>query len=307
VQGHICAWSHTERGRSMNPNMAWVGTALALIVAAIIAFAGSSAGTSLFALLVALAFIMQWLAFVPAYLKQTEHFYDLTGSLTFITLTVLALALVDDLDMRSAMIGGLTIIWALRLGAFLTLRVRRSGFDRRFRSIKPVLPVFFMTWTLQGLWVTMSLAPGLVAMTSARQVPPDGFLIVGVCLWLIGFIVQVVADEQKRRFRLHAENQDKFITSGLWAWSQHPNYFGEILLWTGIAVIAFPVLEGWQYATLVSPVFIWLLLTRISGMRMLDASANKKWGDDAAYQAYTAATPILIPRPPRPSRGASDG
>ncbi|MCY4200860.1 MAG: DUF1295 domain-containing protein [Gammaproteobacteria bacterium] len=282
----------------MNPNLAWVGTALALLAAAAIAFVGSPAGTSLFALLVALAFIIQWIAFVPAYLKQTEHFYDLTGSLTFITLAVPALVLVDDLDLRTGLIGGLTIIWALRLGAFLSLRVRKAGFDRRFRSIKPVLPVFFMTWTLQGLWVTMSLAPGLVAMTSAKQVLADPFLAVGACLWLIGFVVQVVADEQKRKFRSNADNQDKFITSGLWAWSQHPNYFGEILLWTGIAVIAFPVLEGWQHVTLVSPVFVWLLLTRISGTRMLDNSAKKKWGDDAAYRAYVEKTPKLILWPP---------
>ena len=298
----------------MNPHLAWLGTAGALVAAAIIVFASGAtgeatqtlAGVPLFALLVALAFIIQWLAFVPAYIKQTEHFYDLTGSLTFITLAVLALVLADDLGLRSAMIGGLTIVWALRLGTFLTLRLRQRGFDRRFRSIKPVLPVFFMTWTLQGLWVVMSLAPGLVAMTSAKQLPADGvdgYLIVGGCLWLIGFIVEVVADEQKRLFRLQAENEDRFITSGLWAWSQHPNYFGEILLWIGIAVMALPVLEGWQYLTLVSPVFIWLLLTRISGTRMLDASAKKRWGDDPAYQAYVAKTPGLVPRPPR-SQGA---
>ena len=298
----------------MNPHMAWLGTAGALVAAAIIVFASGAAGEAtqtlagvpLLALLVALAFIIQWLAFVPAYIKQTEHFYDLTGSLTFITLAVLALVLADDLGLRSAMIGGLTIVWALRLGTFLTLRLRQRGFDRRFRSIKPVLPVFFMTWTLQGLWVVMSLAPGLVAMTSAKQLPADGvdgYLIVGGCLWLIGFILEVVADEQKRLFRLQAENEDRFITSGLWAWSQHPNYFGEILLWIGIAVMALPVLESWQYLTLVSPVFIWLLLTRISGTRMLDASAKKRWGDDPAYQAYVAKTPGLVPRPPR-SQGA---
>ena len=281
----------------MNPNMAWAGTAGALLAGAIIAIAGSSAGSSTFALLVALAFVIQWLAFVPAYLKQTEHFYDLTGSLTFITLTVLALALGDDLDARSLTIGGLTILWALRLGTFLTMRLRQRGFDRRFRSIKPVLPVFFMTWTLQGLWVTMAIAPGLVAMTSTNQVPPDAYLVAGAGLWLIGFVVEVVADAQKRRFRLNPENQDGFITSGLWAWSQHPNYFGEILLWTGIAIIAFPVLGGWQHLTLISPIFIWLLLTRISGIRMLDAQAKKKWGDDPAYQAYIASTRKLVCRP----------
>ena len=114
-----------------------------------------------------------------------------------------------------------------------------------------------------------------------------------------GFAIEVVADEQKRRFRRQPDNAGRFIDSGLWAWSQHPNYFGEIVLWCGIAVAAFPVLQGWQYATLVSPVFIWLLLTRISGVRMLDAAAARRWQDDPGYAAYRARTPVLIPRPPR--------
>ena len=116
---------------------------------------------------------------------------------------------------------------------------------------------------------------------------------------IVGFAFEVVADEQKRRFRKDGANSNRFIQSGLWAWSQHPNYFGEILLWVGIAVIAFPVLQGWQYATLISPLFVWLLLTKISGVRMLDASAKRRWGEDTDYQKYRETTPTLIPRPPR--------
>lgn len=284
----------------MNSALPWLGIAGALVVAAIVAIAGAGAsvvfaGIPVFALCVALAFLVQWLAFVPAYLKQTEHFYDLTGSLTYIGLALLALTACEELTVRSLAIGGLTIIWALRLGSFLTARLRSVGFDRRFRSIKPYFPTFLMTWTLQGLWVSLAFAPGLVAISSTKQVAPDVFLIVGAGLWLFGFVVEVVADEQKRQFRIDPNNNGKFITSGLWAWSQHPNYFGEIVLWSGVAVMAFPVLQGWQHLTLISPIFVWLLLMRVSGVRMLDASAKKRFGDDPAYQSYVAATPRLIP------------
>jgi steroid 5-alpha reductase family enzyme len=115
----------------------------------------------------------------------------------------------------------------------------------------------------------------------------------------VGFAIEVAADQQKRRFRADSSNRDGFIQSGLWAWSRHPNYFGEIALWIGIALIALPVLSGWQLATLISPVFVYLLLTRISGVPLLEARANKKWGEDPNFVAYMRSTPALFPRPPR--------
>lgn len=288
----------------MNPSSAWLGVFGALVLAAVIAWAGSQGGVSvgevpLFALCVACALVIQWIAFIPAYLKQTEAFYDLTGSATFITLVLIALGFAEQSSLRSLLIGTLTILWALRLGMFLTARLRSVGFDRRFQSIKPEPVTFLMTWTLQGLWVALSLAPGLAAISSSNQLPTDAYLVVGVLIWAFGYLFEIVADEQKRRFRQSAENEGRFIATGLWAWSQHPNYFGEIVLWTGIAIMALPVLEGWQHITLISPVFVWLLLTRISGVRMLNASADKRWGDNPDYTAYRRDTPVLVPRPPK--------
>jgi steroid 5-alpha reductase family enzyme len=156
-----------------------------------------------------------------------------------------------------------------------------------------------MTWTLQGLWVVMTAAAALAAMTST-QTPAIGITgVLGLILWIAGFAIEVVADKQKRDFRRDPDNSDRFIQHGLWAWSRHPNYFGEILLWCGIAVIALPALQGWQYATLISPVFVYLLLTKVSGIPMLDAHALKRWGDEDDYRAYRKATPVLFPRPPK--------
>jgi steroid 5-alpha reductase family enzyme len=155
---------------------------------------------------------------------------------------------------------------------------------------------FFMTWTIQGLWVTVTLAAGMAALTS-EPVPIGPFAIVGAVVWLIGFAIEVISDRQKSRFR--EENKEGFITSGLWSWSRHPNYFGEIVLWLGIAIIALPTLSGWQWATMISPIFVIVLLTKISGVRMLEVSGKKRWGTDEGYQAYLASTSVLIPLPPK--------
>jgi steroid 5-alpha reductase family enzyme len=118
---------------------------------------------------------------------------------------------------------------------------------------------------------------------------------VGLAVWVIGFALEAIADLQKSRFRADPANKGSFITSGLWAISRHPNYLGEITLWVGIAIIALPQLRGWQYATLVSPVFVYLLITRASGVPLLEKKADAKWGGQEVYEAYKRRTPVLVP------------
>ena len=124
----------------------------------------------------------------------------------------------------------------------------------------------------------------------------DAFAIVGALVWLIGFVIEVVADAQKSRFNADPANKGKFIRTGLWSRSRHPNYFGEIVLWIGIAIIAIPVLQGWQWVAMISPVFVTILLTRISGIPLLQKKAEAKWGGQADYEEYKKNTPVLIPR-----------
>lgn len=277
---------------------------IALALAFGLAWAGSQGGARvgglpLFALCVDLAIVSQWIAFVPAYLGRTERFYDLTGSLTYLTVTAVALWRGPDPDTRSWLLAALVAVWAARLGSFLFRRILAEGSDRRFDEIKTSFVRFFVAWTLQGVWVALTMGAALAALTTDRSVPLGMVGAMGLALWVVGFGIEVVADGQKRRFRSRPENADRFIASGLWAWSRHPNYFGEIVLWVGVAVIAFPVLAGWQYVTLVSPVFVTLLLTKVSGVPMLEARADQKWGGDPEYEAYKASTPVLVPRPPK--------
>jgi steroid 5-alpha reductase family enzyme len=268
-----------------------------------VALGGSQGGTSvfgvpLFALSVGLAFLVQWLAFVPAYLLQSERFYDLTGSITYISVTTLAVLLGPVIDARSILLLAMVVIWAARLGTFLFRRIQRAGKDARFDELKPSFVRFLLAWTLQGLWVTFTLSAALAAITADTRKELGLFALAGLLVWILGFAVEVVADAQKSRFRADPDNKGRFIDTGLWAWSRHPNYFGEIVLWIGVAIIALPILRGWQWITLISPVFVAVLLTRVSGVPMLEKRADEKWGGQEDYEAYKARTPVLIPRPP---------
>jgi len=288
----------------MNPTKrALIGIVVVLVIATGVAFAGSQGGLSafglpLFALCVGLAFIIQWVAYIPAILLRTEKFYDLTGSITYISVVVVALALSPSVHPRDWLLAGLVAVWAVRLGSFLFMRIMAAGEDRRFREVKTSAPRFLLFWTVQGLWVTFSLAAALAAITSENKVDLGGFALAGLLVWLLGFGIEVIADRQKSRFKADPANQDRFIHTGLWAWSRHPNYFGEIVLWIGVALIALPVLSGWQWLTLISPLFVIVLLTRISGVPLLEERADAKWGGQPDYEAYKAQTPVLVLRPP---------
>ena len=283
--------------------------AVALLVAAGVAWAGSQGGLAvggipLFALAGLVAFVIQWAVFVPSYRAQTEHWYDLTGSLTYLTIIVGTLLLAGRFDARSLLLVVLVSIWAIRLGRYLVRRIEKAGSDTRFDDIKPSFTRFLMAWTLQGLWVFLTLGAALAAMTTAAA-PPMGLVgLAGLGLWVAGFAIEAIADAQKQAFRDDPSNKGCFIHSGLWAWSRHPNYFGEITLWLGTAVIAWPALSGWQTVTLVSPLFVYLLLTRVSGIPILEARADERWGDDPAYQDYKARTPVLMLQPPGRSAAA---
>ena len=189
-----------------------------------------------------LAFIIQWIAFIPAYVLQTEKFYDLTGSLTYLSVVWYSLALSSQnltvLNKANVIVVVLISIWAVRLGSFLFMRIHRDGEDKRFRTIKPSATQFFMTWTLQGLWVSLCSMCALTAIASETGVLINNCFILVLSLFIFGFAIEVIADNQKSKFRSVPENRDKYITSGLWAKSRHPNFFGEIMLWTGIAIIS---------------------------------------------------------------------
>ncbi len=267
-----------------------------VVVASLVGLAWPLGGPSLL-VLAATALGLQWIAFVPAAIARTERFYDLVGSLTYLTLLGVALAVAPSPSLRGGVLAVCVAVWAVRLGVFLAWRVHRAGKDRRFDDLKTQPSKFFVAWTLQGLWVFLTPLPVWVVLLNPT--PGFGWVdAVGLSMWGAGFGLEVVADAQKSAFRADPANDGAFIQHGLWAWSRHPNYFGEILLWAGVFVVASPQLVGVQWLAVLSPIFVTALLVAGSGIPLLEASATKRWGQDPAYQAYRSRTPVLVPRPP---------
>lgn len=288
----------------MSANSFYIRSTLIILLVGIALAAAGSHQSQLFgtvpiyAICIALAFVINWAVFLHANANQTEKYFDLTGAVTNSSMPIVALLLSPMRDMRSIILTALVVVWAGRLGLFLFGRIRKAGHDDRFDRIKTNPWQFFMTWSLQALWGSFSLAAALVGITSTERSAFGIIGVIGLLVWLLGFGIEVVADNQKTAFRSDPANRGKFIHTGLWAWSRHPNYFGEIVLWIGVTIIALPVMVGWQYVTLISPIFVIVLLMRISGVPMLEAKADKKWGGQPAYEAYKANTPVLVPRPP---------
>ena len=241
-------------------------------------------------------FVIQWLAFIPARLLKTERFYDLIGSITYIAVTLAAISAATAPSGAQWLIAFMILLWAGRLGSFLFRRIHAAGGDQRFDHIKVSSSRFFVAWTLQGAWVVMTSCAALTAILSVEQTVVGAIYITGAVMWLAGFAIEVIADQQKSRFRADPANTGRFINVGLWAHSRHPNYFGEILLWAGISVMAVPYLSGTQWVVMLSPLFVHALLTRVSGIPTLMRRGQELWGDDPAYQAYVASTPRLLPR-----------
>ena len=244
--------------------------------------------------LILLIFCIQWVSFIPAFIFQTEKFYDLTGSITYLTAVFYTLYVTGSNNLSDLIIVACVAVWAIRLGSFLFMRIHKAGEDRRFRTIKPNFTRFLMTWTLQGMWVSMCLLCVLTALSSYSGVVMNSIFFIGLIIFILGLSIEIIADYQKTVFRRNIENKDKFITTGLWSLSRHPNYFGEILLWTGVAVMSISSLQGLQHITLISPIFVYILLVYISGIRILEDQARKKWGHLDSFKEYLKNTPRLF-------------
>ena len=269
-------------------------------LALLIGYAGSLDGPSIFGypglmLIATVGFLIHWLVFIPSYLFKTEKYYDITGTIAYLVMTALAVFSTDELNLRSQVVAVLIVVWALRLGLFLFVRVFQVGEDKRFHEVKKSFLRFLVWFSMSALWVFLTTANALTLILNNHPLIDDGYFLIGLMIWLIGFAFEVTADEQKKRFRNNPNNKGQFIRTGLWSISRHPNYFGEILIWVGMAIISFPVLSGWQYATLMSPLFVTLLLTRVSGINLLEASSDKKWGNMRSYQQYKQRTSVLVP------------
>ena len=278
---------------------------ICVLIAFLVSLASSQNGVSynnypISIICMALSFIIHWLVFIPSYFYKTEKFYDITGTVAYLSIlltTAYLINLVNDegILLRSIISIIFVMIWAIRLGIFLFKRVIKVGEDKRFEHAKKSFSKFLMFFNISALWVFLTIVNVQTMIINNSDSVTDLFFIIGVTIAIIGFIIEVVADMQKRKFRTNISNKGQFISSGLWSISRHPNYFGEMMIWVGISFVSIPILIGWQFITLISPIFVIFLLTKVSGINLLEASANDKWGADKNYQDYRDKTSVLIP------------
>ncbi|XP_072022755.1 uncharacterized protein [Amphiura filiformis] len=238
---------------------------------------------------------IQWAGFAVAAALKTEKFYDLAGSGTFLFLAIQTLRWGNTFYFRQKVQTGMVATWAVRLGLFLFTRVLHAGGDSRFDKVKGNPKTFFIYWTIQALWVWLTLLPTMILNSEKRDKPLGLRDYAGWGLWTAGFLLEAVADYQKTVFKADPDNAGKFISTGLWSISRHPNYLGEILLWAGLYLSSSSVMSGYQHLSVISPIFVYLLLTRVSGVPILERQGMKRYGKDPAYLDYVKNTALLLP------------
>lgn len=241
-------------------------------------------------------FLIQVFGLVIAYTLKTDRFTDLFYGLTFAVVTLSALVNSGSLDFSRVLLASLIFIWGTRLAFYLYIRIRRMKKDERFDGIRSDLKKFSGFWILQAFSIFIIISPVLIYMNS----PVKGFGsagIIGVAIWLAGFITETIADLQKFRFK--KKNPHTWIQSGLWKYSRHPNYFGEILCWIGVFIFTMPALAGWTWLSISSPIFIAILILYISGIPLLEKQYDSKYGKNPDYKEYKENTSLLFPMPPK--------
>jgi tryptophan-rich sensory protein len=239
----------------------------------------------LLAFIVAMA--IQYVLFLPAYFFKTDKLTDLSYGISFIALALIFF----KFSTGKLLLVGIILLWAIRLIMYLVIRIHHMKRDKRFDGMRESLPRFLKFWTLQGVAVFLIMLAPLIYLEVGTS-----FSIVGLLVSLLGLGIETIADHQKFMFKKRVENKDCWTDTGLWRYSRHPNYLGEMLVWIGIYIFIFPGLSvPNRLIAAISPLFITGLLLFVSGIPLLEKRADEKWGKNKKYLLYTKRTPVLIP------------
>ncbi len=229
------------------------------------------------------------IAYLWAYKKQSDHLTDISYSLSFIALVVSLVLIRGHTSWQHLLLTGMVVMWGLRLGGFLFYRINKMGKDDRFDSFRGSWVGFLKFFLLQSISIWIIALPAIIFI----QVPDLKVSMAGLGIWLIGFIIETVADTQKFLFK--EKHPDRYMDSGIYSIIRHPNYLGEILCWLGIWIYVVPSIIGWQWLSMISPIWIVFLLVKISGIPLLEKKGKRKYGGDPAYIHYMNDTHKLIP------------
>jgi len=254
--------------------------------------------------------IVQFCCFIVAAALQTEIFYDVSASLTYILCVLLTLRS-GGAGLRQKVNTGLVITWAMRLGSFLLWRIWKVGHDHRFNNVRNRPRVFAIFWGIQALWILITALP-VYALNGKKEETSDEEAntkiprllrnlswrdAIGWSAWVLGFVLQVAADSQKSAFHANPANAGHWTDVGLWRYARHPNYLGEMCMWWGIFLSCSGGLQGIEHLTGISPFFVSYLLLRVSGVPQLRKAGLKRYGHLPEYQEYLRKTRLLVPLP----------
>tara|TARA_B100000700_G_scaffold108772_1_gene122771 strand:- start:692 stop:1564 length:873 start_codon:yes stop_codon:yes gene_type:complete len=275
-------------------------TIIFLIFIYLISFLGTGIDVKIktfnaFNYLLGLSVLIQILFFIPSFIFKTEKLYDLIGSSTYLVVLSYAYFSIEDKTITDTLLFIFITTWAVRLGIYLFTRIKRDKEDVRFEKAKKNFFWFLQYWMGQALWVSITSCAAVIAILKNEDNSLNIYLILGSIVWIGGFTIEVIADLQKSKFKKNQDTNSKFISIGLWSKSRHPNYFGEISLWVGIYIMSAPSFSDIEYLSIISPMFVYILLTRMSGINMLEKIADERYGNLLEYQQYKKNTPVLIP------------
>lgn len=240
--------------------------------------------------------IIQIVFFLGAALFKTDKVTDLSYGMTFVVLVWVFIFQNPSPSLFHILIAGMVTIWGIRLSGFLFLRIMKTKRDKRFDGVREHFLKFARFWLLQAVAIFIIMLPSILGLSKASSMLSFvSFL--GLGFWIVGILIESIADWQKFVFKNKIENKDKWIDSGLWHYARHPNYFGEMTLWWGLYLFVLPTLGGIEYVSVVGPIFITCLLLFVSGIPPLEKIYSQKYKGDMEYQKYRNSTRLLIPLP----------
>jgi steroid 5-alpha reductase family enzyme len=252
------------------------------------------------ALIIELTVIMAYMSvwFCLGQALRRNDVADIAWGIGFIVTSVSAMVFTENVTPRGLLITCIVVLWGVRLSSHVFLRNLGKQEDPRYRKWRKdwgkhaVIRAFFQVFLLQGVLIIIISLPVTIVITAERS-PLSLLDILGVCIWFVGFAFETVGDYQLMRYKRNPANQGKIMTQGLWRYTRHPNYFGEVALWWGVYLIAVSVPLGW--ATILGPITITCLILKVSGIPLLE----ERYKDNPEFQMYKRRTSAFFPLPHR--------
>ncbi|MBU1142797.1 MAG: DUF1295 domain-containing protein [Firmicutes bacterium] len=241
--------------------------------------------------------------FIIAQIKKNNGIADMAWGLGFVVVAITSLLYQGDYSIQALAVTALVLLWGLRLFFYIGLRNWSKPEDFRYVEMRKKwktnvkLKAYFIVFMLQMTFLYIISLPIQLVNLVEFELTMIGYIIVGVgvFLWLVGFYFEAVGDQQLKNFKKNPENKGKILSTGLWKYTRHPNYFGEALMWWSVWIVSMASLSLTNLFGIVGPIFITYLLLYVSGVPLLE----KKYKENAAFQAYAKKTSIFFPLPPK--------